>query len=326
MPNSAEDYWSIRYTDGLGETQEVSLNQYAHGVIDWGGSGRGFPMLRGQESIYAYRVGQEFRPKIAAARTVTLEMFVNGLDADGGYTSTREFFQTNLAGLRRLFWKPNQQIELVRRWTTVDPTTKLPMQVSAAAKAQIAGVSEPEMTGSSRAMMSVDFLLSDPYFYSDIVTEVAFSSTTQDSVSLVNAGDDAVISGFEIILRGPIGVTLEGSPNPSPFIRLTNYANPQGVVHWLQYNAAVPDGQAVKIFVDVPACVQGAAPELLTSSGVASTLTATTGRLQYQGYSHPLTIFPTDNVVNSIGYTISGDVDFAGTDADIILRYRVPYV
>ncbi len=159
MAVSSSEYWSVVGTDGV----EVALNQYAWSVQSFGGSSRGLPPLRGEDQVYANRVGQSFRPKVAGARTVVLQMFVNGIDPDtDGIADDPDLqFNENLATLQRLFWTPTEQVELVRRWRTSSG-----MQ-TARAKAQIAGMLEPEMTGRSRATLSVELLLSDPYFYSD---------------------------------------------------------------------------------------------------------------------------------------------------------------
>ena len=162
MSVSSSEYWSVIGTDGV----EVALNQYAWSVQSYGGSSRGLPPLRGEDQVYANRAGQSFRPKVAGARTIVLQMFVNGIDPDtDGIADDPDLqFNENLATLQRLFWTPSEQVELVRRWRTVSGMK------TARAKAQIAGMMEPEMTGRSRATFSVELLLADPYFYEDAVT------------------------------------------------------------------------------------------------------------------------------------------------------------
>ena len=162
MAVSSSEYWSVIGTDGV----EVALNQYAWSVQSYGGSSRGLPPLRGEDQVYANRAGQSFRPKVAAARTIVLEMFVNGIDPDtDGISDDPDLqFNENLAALQRLFWTPSEQIQLVRRWRTASG-----MQ-TATAKAQIAGTMDPDMTGRSRATFNVELLLADPYFYSDPAT------------------------------------------------------------------------------------------------------------------------------------------------------------
>jgi len=162
MAVSSNEYWSVIGSDGV----EVALNQYAWSVQNYGGSSRGLPPLRGEDQVYANRVGQAFRPKMPGARTVVLEMFVNGIDptTDGVSDDPDLQFNKNLSALQTLFWTPSSQITLKRRWRTAAG-----IQV-ASAKAQIAGLMEPEMTGRTRATLSVELLLSDPYFYSDPTT------------------------------------------------------------------------------------------------------------------------------------------------------------
>lgn len=71
---------------------------------------------------------------MAGARTVVLQMFVNGIDPDtDGIADDPDLqFNENLATLQRLFWTPSEQVELVRRWRTVSGMK------TARAKAQIA--------------------------------------------------------------------------------------------------------------------------------------------------------------------------------------------
>jgi len=75
MAISSVEYWSVIGLDGV----EIPLNQYAWAVQSFGGSARGLPPLRGENPVYANRVGQAFRPKTADRRPVSIGMFGRGM-------------------------------------------------------------------------------------------------------------------------------------------------------------------------------------------------------------------------------------------------------
>ncbi len=67
-------------TDELWYVDDVPLNTYAYNIVTLGGSRFDLPPIRGSNMTYAYRPGQVFRPKVADQRTVTLLMWVAGVD------------------------------------------------------------------------------------------------------------------------------------------------------------------------------------------------------------------------------------------------------
>lgn len=295
MPNNATDYWSV---------EGVSLNQHCWSVTSWGGDARGLPPLRGTETVYAYRAGQEFRPKVPEARTITLSMYVNGLNLDGSYSS-REDFQTNYAALRSLLWTPTRQIDLTRRWSVTDGTTV--SQITATAKAQIANVMEPRMTGEQRATLDVDFLLSDPYFYGAPVTydEIEFDTP----FIIENPGDDVALNHLVVAAQGALG------GGAVPYVQIDNVTNTYDTPHWMRYNAEITGASAVRMFPYYASALQA----LATDGEFNDTPTSVTGRMQHSGYGNWFALFPGENqiVVSVSGGTPTGAVT---------VTYQPPYV
>ncbi len=249
---SADEFWSV---DG------VPLNQFAYAVTTVGGSPRGFPTLSGSEPVYPGRVGQEFRPKSVQARTITLDMYVNGYRTDGDSQvqdqDSELWFNHNWESLQRLFWTPENQIELTRRWRVIardrhtgeilyneDGSYKQEI-IKATAMAQISGAMEPQMTGRNRATFSVDLLLSDPYFYGD---ERAVSLNLDvPNVTLWNNGTAPTTgTGCYFQVKGPYvedvySLVFRLSSEWSTSSRVTVGANPafSSKPHWME--CAVPD-------------------------------------------------------------------------------------
>ncbi len=252
---SADEWWSV---DG------VSLNRYAWAVSNFGGSPRGFPGLRGSDPVYAYRAGQAFRPKVAASRTIVLEMYVNGLDPDTNLeTGDSEFqFNQNWEALQRLFWTPDRQVELTRRWRTLERDANGEVVyrdsetgdvvdagesgavagqkiLEATARAQIGGAMEPEMTGRNRATFSVDLVLSDPFFYGPTRLVELFEGM---AAPVFNAGS-SVTTGYGC------SISIFGA-NPSD-LRFTTTSPLSANSHWFQYeDDALVAGERTRFFFD----------------------------------------------------------------------------
>ena len=210
---SSDEYWSVIGLDGV----EVPLNQYAWAVQSFGGSARGLPPLRGENPVYANRPGQAFRAKTADSRTISLEMFVNGINpvTNGPSGDSELQFNQNLEGLQALFWTPGDQVQLVRRWRTPAGIRK------GTAKAQISGTMDPEMTGRSRATFQVDLLLADPFFYSDPVTVALPLDGTP--VDVVNNGMVATTGfGCSVDIVGGFGWGF-GALDHAPFVVTSKY-------------------------------------------------------------------------------------------------------
>src|SRR5712692_9521566 len=170
-------------TDELWTIDGTPLQTFAYNIATLGGSRFDLPPLRGSNMTFAYRPGQIWRPKIADARTMTLLMWVAGVDpntrgAPGPY-GPQQSWADNWNMLRRLFWGPSRQVVLERLWKlTVGGT---PTLVAGTAHAQLGPSplsSALAMTGPARADFAVDFVLADPFFYgTPIVTTVNAGST-----------------------------------------------------------------------------------------------------------------------------------------------------
>lgn len=161
------EYWAV---DGK------SLQTYAFNIASWGASRQAPPLFRGENIMVPHRPGTVHIPKTVDSRTLTLGMWVLGAEKDGSKPvslSRRRKFETNWRELRRLLWTPNRQMEVQKTFYD-DVSANL---VSASALGQFAGGLSPEMTGSQRAVFTVDILLADPYFYSLYSEDYTFGTT-----------------------------------------------------------------------------------------------------------------------------------------------------
>jgi hypothetical protein len=216
MSNSSEEYWEV---DG------VSLNQYCWAIKTIGGSRLAVPKLRGDNTLFPFRDGRSFRAKNADSRVITLAMWVAGVNpaTDQPRISIQDVqFNDNWKALQRLFWSPDEQLTLTRRWWENAAT---PVLRTATAKCELAGTMDPTMTGRSRADFAVDLLLSDPYFYGP---EISANLTTSGTTIVTNPGDIPVWSTINLTLNGEL---------TSPVI--TNQTAEPDV--WMRINTAVVD-------------------------------------------------------------------------------------
>jgi hypothetical protein len=213
MTNSSEEYWEIN---------GVSLNQYCWAIKTIGGSRLAVPKLRGDNTLYPFRDGRAFRSKRADSRVITLAMFVAGIDpaTDNPGQNQDVQFNDNWKALQRLFWSPNEQLTLTRRWWENAAT---PVLREATALCELAGTMDPTMTGRTRADFGVDLLLSDPYFYGP---ELNVELEPGIPVVVPNPGDIDVYSTIKIELNGEL---------VSPVI--TNQTAQPNV--WMRVNTAV---------------------------------------------------------------------------------------
>lgn len=216
MSNSSEEYW---------ELNGVSLNQYCWAIKTVGGSRLAVPKLRGDNTLFPFRDGRSFRAKNADSRVITLAMWVAGVNpsTDQPRTTNQDVqFNDNWKTLQKLFWSPDEQLTLTRRWWENAGT---PVLRTATAKCELAGTMDPTMTGRTRADFAVDLLLSDPYFYGP---EISANLTTSGTTVVANPGDIPVWSTIEMVLNGEL---------TSPVI--TNETAEPDV--WMRVNTAVVD-------------------------------------------------------------------------------------
>ncbi len=150
----------------------------------------------------------QWRSKYPNARTVTLVMWVAGIDQASGNPATdqRLAWNDNWNAIRKSFWSQgisgSQQGTLVRKWYI---TQGSPQMITASALAEVAGSMEPTMTGRTRATFSVDLLLSDPMFYGAQQTQTLAYNTP---ATVTNLGEGVVgqglASAFTVKLNGPL--------------------------------------------------------------------------------------------------------------------------
>lgn len=286
MSNSTIEYWEI---DG------ISLSQYAWAVKSFGGSPRSLPPLRGVDVTMAYRAGQEFRPKVADARQITLEMWNIGIDpTDESYApadGTHVQWSNNFRYLQRLFFTPRRQVLLTRRWETSEGL------LVGHAYAQIASDMSPDMTGDSRSDFSVSLNLADPFFYGE---EVETTLEYGDVQEIENPGDD-VTSGFStsvefIASGGDVNAPRVTNGTPSP-------------AAWLEYNTVLT-GADQSVLLDVRTSI---------ASLETQNHKVVTGKVRYSGARQWFELYPG---TNNISYSATSD---AGSSS-AILRFRPPYV
>lgn len=208
------EYWDI---DG------VPLSQQGWNVKTVGGSRYGVPPMRGTNVQYAYVPGTEFRRKLPDSRTITLDMWVNAFDPKTGLANVDQIDRWNDSWqfLRHLFWNPDQQFVLTRRWTLTDPVTHLPTIQTASALGQISSTLDLTMTGRTRADFSVDIVLNDPFFYGDVIATSVPVNT--GPVTIVNPGDyTAAHRNMTVQLIGPLTKPqlANNTPNPAVIVHL----------------------------------------------------------------------------------------------------------
>lgn len=207
MSNSSEEYWEL---DG------TSLNQYCWSIKTLGGSRLAVPKLRGDNTLFPFRDGRMFRSKYADSRVITLAMWVAGIDPDTDQPSTNQTvqFNDNWKALQRLFWSPEQQLTLTRRWwENVDS----PVLREATALCELAGTMDPTMTGRTRADFAVDLLLSDPYFYGP---EISVNLPAADTVVVHNPGDISIWTSIKIELNGELVSPVITNATASTWMRV----------------------------------------------------------------------------------------------------------
>lgn len=204
MSNSSQEFW---------EVNGVSLNQYCWSIKTVGGSRLAVPKLRGDNTLFPFRDGRSFRSKNADSRIITLAMWVAGVDPATDQPASKEVvqFNDNWKSLQRLFWSPDEQLTLTRRWWE---NADAPTLRTASALCELAGTMDPTMTGRTRADFAVDVLLADPYFYGPTITTTVNANST---VTVNNPGDIDVWSTLMIELNGelisPTITNLSTSPN-----------------------------------------------------------------------------------------------------------------
>src|SRR3954462_3822869 len=142
-------------------------------------------------------------------------MFVAGINPSTDKPESRQDiqFNDNWRALQQLFWSPNEQLTVTRRWWQ---NPNAPVLRTASALCELAGTMDPTMTGRTRADFAVDLLLSDPYFYGPAIETTI---PTTGTVTINNPGDIPVWSTISIVLNGelvsPVITNQSVTPNIS---------------------------------------------------------------------------------------------------------------
>ncbi len=244
---TTEEWWSIN---------GVSLSEQGWNVKTVGGSRYGVPPMRGTNIQYAYVPGTEFRRKIPDTRTIVLDMWVNAFDPYTGLANTEQIVRWNDSWqfLRHLFWDPDNQFVLTRRWKLTDPATGLARVVAATALGQLGSTLDLSMTGRTRADFSVDIVLNDPFFYGDAIVQAVPAGGAL--YGIVNPGDyTAAHRNMTVQFVGPLTTPTLTNTSATPPVAVT-------------LNTTVAAGETVTL--DCHAFTAASTVPLLTISGVAN--------------------------------------------------------
>lgn len=195
--NSSDEWWSFG---------GVSLHQHGWSVGSLTGR-LSTPPLRGEDQTAAYVPGELWMPKIPAGRTLVLPMWTTGVDPGTGepVADARTRFNDNWAYLMQVFWNPDAEQTLTRRWMRTDPVTQQPVLVTADALAQLPVGEEirAKMTGRTRAEFEVPLRLAHPFFYGPTVTTQLNPGGSAQTIT--NGGDWSAWSKYLYVdLVGPL--------------------------------------------------------------------------------------------------------------------------
>lgn len=170
----------------------------AWNISSMGGSRFSAPVFRGQDYQVPYRAGNNWRAKMPDSRTITLAMWASGqgLHQTSLYPSAdaRLAFNSNIQQLRAALFQVSAggsaQGQLQRNWYIWQAGAA--RLVQATAMAELAGSMDLTMNGRTDAAFSVDFLLSDPFFYGAQQTVACTGAST----SCTGLGEGVAGLGF----------------------------------------------------------------------------------------------------------------------------------
>ena len=205
------------------EINGTVLNTLAYNIETFPES---IPARRGENLGIPFLDGKRFVKKHFEERTVTLNMWVRGRDADGNPVpgkTERQVLEENTETLKKLFGAPRGQAAF--RYKLKDGSTWRK------ALAEVVNVISfnKEMSGTV-ARFSVDLLLADPYFYAEsYTTDTKPISATPTEWTHNNPGS-APAKKMLITFSGSLAAP-----------KLENVS--AGV--WIQYNATIGSGETV---------------------------------------------------------------------------------
>lgn len=237
--NNTETYW---------EADGQSLHTFARSIETL--SGMGPPPLRGEDITIASQPGQQWVEKIPDSNTLTLAMWLRGVDQDAGSgasATNKKQYQSNWNDLMRLLWTPGRQVALRKRFYD-----GLILR-QATGRAEYAGGLQPTLIGNSAARCTIDLKIAGAFFYDDNL----------QTVPLVNGDNNIIVLGNAPTHN--IGVTINGA---RANVRLRN------VTHSVEFTYPRPllSGHSATIGVlDYEAQHSGGGPAFDSSSDIIHT-------------------------------------------------------
>lgn len=172
------------------------LNTYAKNIRTLSDRS-GLPPTRGDNEKIPYRPGQLWVPKLFDQRTVPLQMWIVGCDDDGALPtahSRRAQLNANEDELLRLFGVRHRLVEFVRIKDMPDGPLTL------TGRAECSNPMSPStMAGGTRATLTVDLTMPDPFWYGPEETV----SITSSGATVTNPGSGESLD-MELSLIGPL--------------------------------------------------------------------------------------------------------------------------
>jgi hypothetical protein len=179
MVTTTLEYWSVIPSDGV----EYPLQTYAKNIESWGDDRQTPVPLRGSDVRIPWIPGEQETERVADARTMTLAMWVRGVDDNNAVASTSQLvFRQNWMLLKRILKNRGKILTLRKRFYDEAGTLR-----QADARARWAGGMSPAMLGMTGAKFTVDFRLADPFFYGAATTVALTSGTTATPTILGDA-------------------------------------------------------------------------------------------------------------------------------------------
>ena len=275
MTATTEETWTV---DG------TLLNTYAWNIRTLS-ERSGLPPVRGENETIPYRPGRLWVPKLYDQRTVPLQMWIVGCDADGALPtahSRRAQLNANEDALLRVFGVRHRLLDIVR--VKAMPAGLL----THAGQAECSGTMSPSMmAGGTRATLTVDLLMPDPFWYADEITE----TITSAGLTVTHPGSAPSLD-MAIDLVGPL-------TNP----RLRNTTT--GVE--VRYGGTIGSGQTVTLDTANFTAVRG------TDNVI--------GNIRHVGAPQWMTLLPDDNI-----FTLDNWQGGAVGAGSAVLTYRPPYL
>lgn len=183
-------------TDETWTADGVLLNTYAWNIRTLS-ERSGLPPTRGENDAIPYRPGRLWVPKMYDQRVVPLAMWIVGCDANGLLPtahSRRAQLNANEDALLRVFGIRHRQITMVR----VKRMPSGPLTLTGLV--ECAGTMSPSMmAGGTRATLTVDLLMADPFWYAPLATE----SVTSSGATITNPGSAEALD-MQVSFVGPL--------------------------------------------------------------------------------------------------------------------------